>query len=136
MSLVTTMTKIVILIWNASDERLGLLYEDMRVRNTTSASNGLCKIMCITINSRVLRIDYIASYPIVAKFGKQIDTIKFISNLFRDLPTLQNLNVMKAEDQCVQPWNTQFSIMKYDTSNMWLILHQYLVRISFKSSLR
>ena len=74
--------------------------------------------MCITINSRVMRIDYIASYPIVAKFGKQIDTIKFISNLFRDLPTLQNLNVMKAEDQCVQPWNTQFSIMKYDTSNM------------------
>ena len=71
-----------IVICNASDQRFGLVYEDMRVRNATSASNGLCKIMCVTINSQVRRIDYIACQPIVAKFGKQIYTIKFISNLF------------------------------------------------------
>ena len=71
----------------------------------------LCKIMCITINSRVWGIDYIAGQTTVPKFGKQIDTIKFICNLFRDLPTLQSLNVMEAEDQYLQQWNTQFSIM-------------------------
>ena len=33
----------------------------------------LCKIMCITINSRVWGIDYIAGQTTVPKFGKQID---------------------------------------------------------------
>ena len=69
----------------------------------------ICKIMCITINSRVWGIDYIGGQPTVTKFGKQIGTIKF--NLFRELSTRQNLNLMEAGDQGVQPWNTQFSIV-------------------------
>ena len=71
----------------------------------------ICKIMCITINSRVWGIDYIAGQPTVAKFGKQTDTIKFVCKLFRELSTRQNLNLMEAGDQGVQPWNTQFSIV-------------------------
>ena len=71
----------------------------------------ICKIMCITINSRVWGIDYIAGQPTVTKFGKQIGTIKFVCNLFRELSTLQNLNLMEAGDQSVQPWNMQFSIV-------------------------
>ena len=40
-NIVTTMTKIVIVICNASDERFGLLYEDTGVKNATSASNNI-----------------------------------------------------------------------------------------------
>ena len=41
MNIVTTMTKIVIVISNASGERFGLLYEDAGVKNATSASNNI-----------------------------------------------------------------------------------------------
>ena len=55
--------------------------------------------MCTTITSQVWGIDYIIGQPTVSKFGKQINTIMFICKCFQDLPVLQNLNVVEAENQ-------------------------------------
>ena len=52
------------------DERFGLLYEDMEVRNAIFARNKIMQNMCTTLNSRVWGIDYITSQPTLAKFGK------------------------------------------------------------------
>ena len=46
------------------------------------------------LNGQVCGIDYITGQSTVPKFGKQIDTVKFICNYFRELPALQKLNVM------------------------------------------
>ena len=46
------------------------------------------------LNGQVCGIGYITGQSTVPKFGKQIDTIKFICNYFRELPALQKLNVM------------------------------------------
>ena len=72
------MLKILVVIWNAFDERVSLLNEDMEVRNASSKLSSL--------GNRIYHSLY------------QIDTIKFICNHFRDVPALRNLNVIEAED--------------------------------------
>ena len=74
----------------------------MEVKNTTSSSNKITQSMCTTLNSWVWGKDYIKGQLTAQKFGKQIDPTEFICKCICDLPTLQNLNVMEAEDQCVQ----------------------------------
>ena len=52
------------------DERFGLLYEDMEVRNATFTCNKIMQNICTTLNSQVWGIDCITSQPTVPKFGK------------------------------------------------------------------
>ena len=87
----------------------------MEVRNATSASNTIIKNICTMLNSQFWGTDYITDQPTVPKFGKQIGTIKFIYNLFSDLPTVQNLNAMKSEDQCIQL--VEYTVQYYDVKN-------------------
>ena len=49
-NLLTTTPKILIVICNAFDERFGLLYEDMKVKNAASLSNNIMQDMCTSIN--------------------------------------------------------------------------------------
>ena len=93
----------------------------MKVRNATSAGNKIMQKMCTTLNSRAWGIDYIAGQPTVQKLDKQIGAISFICNHFRDLPALQNLNAMEAENQYVQLveyLHQYYDFKKYDTSSM------------------
>ena len=84
------MPKTLVVICDTFDERFGFLYQDMEVRNATSASNKIMQKMCTTLNSRAWRIDYITGQPTVQKLDKQTDAIMFICNHFCDLPALQN----------------------------------------------
>ena len=79
----------------------------------------LCKIICITINKRIWGIDYIAGQPTVAKIGKQIDTIKFLT---------YSRTTYSSELECHGSWGSGCStveytvqycdVKKYDTSKM------------------
>ena len=87
------MFKILEAICNAFDERIGVLYGNMEVRNAILQALRLSKMYTI-LNSQVWGRDYITGQRTVQKLGKQIDAIKFICNHFLDLLPLQNLNVM------------------------------------------
>ena len=67
-NLLTVMLKILVIIYNAFDERFGLLYEDIKVRNATFGGNKIMQNMCTTFNSQFWRIDYITGQPTVPKF--------------------------------------------------------------------
>ena len=54
----------------STDEKFGLLYEDMEVRIATFASNKIMQNKCTTLNSQIWGIDYITSQQTVAKFDK------------------------------------------------------------------
>ena len=88
------MFKILEAICNAFDERIGVLYGNMEVRNAILQALRLSKMYTI-LNSQVWGRDYITGQRTVQKLGKQIDEIdEFICNHFLDLLPLQNLNVM------------------------------------------
>ena len=91
--------------------------------------------MCTTITGQVWGIDYIIGQPTVSKFGKQINTIMFICNCFWDLPALQNLNVVEAENQyalILEYAVHYYDIKKYEKWSMRSILYQC---VSERSSL-
>ena len=120
-----------VVICNAFDERFGLLYEDMEVRSDTLPSNKIMQSICTTVNSQVWRTRYITIQPTVPKFGKQINTIKFICNHFCDVLARQNLNVMEAENkyvELVEYANQYYDVKKYNASNVWSILYQYVIK--------
>ena len=52
------------------DEKFGLLYEDIDLRNATFTSNKNMHNMCNTLNSQVQGIDHITSQSTVPKFGQ------------------------------------------------------------------
>ena len=113
------------------DERFGLLYEDREVRRATSSSNQIVQNICTTVNSQVWGIKYITVQPALLKFGKQINTIKFICNHFCDVLARQNLNVMEAENkyvELVEYANQYYDVKKYKASNLWSILYQYVIK--------
>ena len=52
-------------ISDAFEEKFGFLYEDMKVRNATSASNKIMQKMCTTFTNRAWGLDHIICQPTV-----------------------------------------------------------------------